>query len=290
MPRKRSIAVALALALLAMLAAGPASADGFAAGDGHEIADLGGLPIEVFTYRPTSCHPTGILFVFHGVARNAATYRDDARPLADALCRLVVAPLFDEARFPIWRYQRGGVVHDGRPVPAADRTVNLVPRLIAWARARESRPDMPHALLGHSAGAQFLDRVAAYVPLEAERIVIADPSTWVRPDAATPAPYGFGALFAPDESEAALRRYLAAPITVVVGAEDTGSRHLADGAEARAQGADRLERAHNTYARARDTARERGWSFGWRFIEIPGLGHDARRNFASPQTRDALKP
>jgi len=285
---KRPIAAALLLATA--LAAGPASADGFAAGDGHEIADLDGLPLEVFTHRPAQCRLQGLLFVFHGVARNAATYRDDARPLADAFCRVVVAPLFDESRFPTWRYQRGGVAHDGHPVPAAERTVNLVPRLVAWARAREGRPDMPYALLGHSAGAQFLDRVAAYVPLEAERIVVADPSTWVLPDTATPAPYGFGALFAPDEAETALRRYLAAPITVVVGAEDTGSRHLADGAEARAQGADRLERARKTYARAQDTARARGWTFGWRFVEIPGLGHDARRNFASPQTRDALKP
>lgn len=286
MKLERSVVAALVL----LAAVTTASAEGMPAGAGQDTADLDGLPIEVFTYRPAACRPKGILVVFHGIARNAATYRDDARPLADGLCRLVVAPLFDEARFPTWRYQRGGVVHGGRPVARSEWAVNLVPRLVAWVRARESRPDMPYALLGHSAGAQFLGRAAAYVPLAADRIVIADPSTWVLPDTATPAPFGFGGLFSSTEADAALRRYLAAPITVLVGAEDTGSRNLAAGAEAEAQGANRLERARNTFDRARDVARVHGWTFGWRFIEIPGVAHNARRNFASPQARDALRP
>lgn len=283
-------------ATLALLAAtlgptvGTAVAGAFPAGPGHDTADLDGVAIEVFTYRPEHCAPGGILIVFHGIARDAASYRDYARPLADGPCRVVVAPLFDEARFATWRYQRGGVVRGDRPLPPAEWTVKLVPALVAWARARADRADMPYALIGHSAGAQFLDRVAAYVPLAAERIVIADPSTWVLPDTATRAPYGFGGLYGATEADAALRRYLAAPITVLIGGDDTGSRHLAGGAAAEAQGADRLERARNTFERARQTAQARGWSFGWRFVEVPGIAHDARRNFASPQARDALRP
>jgi len=280
--------VVAALALLAAVTA--SAAEGMPSGAGHETADLDGLPIDVFTYRPASCRPRGILVVFHGIGSNAATYRDDARPLADGLCRLVVAPLFDEARFPSWRYQRGGVVYGGHPVAPEEWTVNLVPRLVAWARAREGRPDMPYALLGHSAGAQVLGRAAAYVPLAAERIVIADPSTWVLPDTTTPAPFGFGGIFPPKKADAALRRYLAAPITVLVGAEDTGSKDLAAGTEAEEQGANRLERARTTFDRAREAAHAHGWAFGWRFIEIPGIAHSAQRNFASPQARDALKP
>lgn len=279
-------AIVFALALIA--ATSPAAA--FPVGSGHEVADLGGVPIEVFTFRPEHCVPAEILVVFHGIARNPATYRDIARPLAEDRCRLIVAPLFDEARFPAWRYQRGGVVHGGRRVAPADWTVALVPRLIAWTRARESRPDLPYALLGHSAGAQFLGRVAAYLPLTAERIVIAAPSTWVLPEVATGAPFGFGGLFEDKGANAALRRYLAAPITVMVGGEDTGSRNLTMGEAAEAQGADRLERARNTFARARLAAQTHGWAFGWRFVEIPGVGHEARRSFATPQARDALRP
>src|SRR5262249_29657588 len=66
----------------------------------------------------------------------------------------VVAPLFDEARFPVWAYQRGGIVH--RVVlPAASWTVNLTPRLVVWGRERQGLPELPYALIDHSAGAQF---------------------------------------------------------------------------------------------------------------------------------------
>ncbi len=120
--------------------------------DATPSADLDGTTLQLFTFRPARCTITGVLLVFHGLERNAGGYRDHARPPAQALCRLVVAPLFDEARYPAWRYQRGGLVKDELVQPAASWTVNLVPRLIALIRQKEGRPDLPVALIGHSAG------------------------------------------------------------------------------------------------------------------------------------------
>jgi poly(3-hydroxybutyrate) depolymerase len=74
---------------------------------GRRVIDINGAPMEVFTYRPPGCSDPSLLMVFHGVARNARTYRDDARSLAARLCLLVVAPVFDKRAFPAWRYQRG---------------------------------------------------------------------------------------------------------------------------------------------------------------------------------------
>ena len=37
----------------------------------------------VFTYRPDGCSNRALLMVFHGVARNARTYRDDARAITE---------------------------------------------------------------------------------------------------------------------------------------------------------------------------------------------------------------
>ncbi len=50
-------------------------------------------------------------------------------------------------------------------------------------------------------------------------IVIANPSTWVLPSMTDAAPYGFGKL--PDPSRGC-GAYLALPITVLLGAADTG--------------------------------------------------------------------
>jgi poly(3-hydroxybutyrate) depolymerase len=255
------------------------------AGRAEQTVAVGGLPIEVFTYRPEGCRISGLLVVFHGVDRNAATYRDHAVPAADRYCLLAVAPLFDAARFPGWSYQRGGVMRKGGMLPESEWTVGLVARLVDRIRAEERAPRLPVRLIGHSAGAQFLSRLAAYAPFPVERIVVADPSTWVEASTEIAVPFGFAGL---DRPEAALRRYLALPLVAVVGAEDTGSKNLSTMPQARAQGVDRLDRTKNVFERARSVAAANGWRFGWRLVVVPGVAHDARRNFASPETLDAL--
>ena len=294
-PRKFRVGSAatllLALASLMLTSSPPArAADAIPGGNGHQTATINGVPLQVFTYRPDGCAITGMLLVFHGLGRNVEGYRNDAIPLGQRLCMLVVAPLFDEQRFPTWRYQRGGIVNDGKLQPAQDWTVNFVPALVAWVRRQENRPDLPYDLIGHSAGAQFLSRVAAFVPLSATRIVIANPSTWVLPSLDTPAPYGFGGVFPQPQAEDALHRYLAAPITVLLGEEDTGSQDLADSKEAEAQGGTRLARGQNAFHAAQAAAKQHGWPFNWRLALVPGVGHTARGMLGSKQAFDALAP
>jgi hypothetical protein len=259
-------------------------------GSGQETVDLDGIPLQVFTFRPAGCRISGLLVVFHGLDRNASDYRNDAIPLGQRLCRLFVAPLFDEARFPTWRYQRGGIVHDGVVQPAESWTVNLVPRLVSEIRRQENQPDLPYALLGHSAGGQFLSRVAAFGQVQATEIVIANPSTWVRPSLDVAAPYGFGGVYPPSGGEAALRRYLAAPVTVLLGQEDVGSRNLSATEEAEAQGSTRLQRGETVFQEAEAVARQHGWAFNWHLAIVPGVGHSAARMFDSGQALAALGP
>ncbi len=257
---------------------------------GEQTAAIDGVPLQLFTYAPTGCTLSGVLLVFHGLERDARGYRDFARTLGDRLCMVVVAPLFDAERFPNWRYQRAGIEHDGKIEPADSWTINFVPGLVTWVRAAEQRPDLPYSLIGHSGGGQFLSRVAAFLPNQATHIVIANPSTWVLPSLDTPAPYGFGGLYDPAQGQAALRRYLAAPVTVLLGQEDTGSKNLADTDEAQAQGGTRLARGQNTFQQAQAVARAHGWPFQWRELLVPGVGHSARLMFGSAQALEALKP
>ena len=288
--------IALGLAACApqapgQLMTGPATpevAGATPAGSNEQTVDVDGVPFQVFTYRPAGCTLSGILLVFHGVDRNAGPYRDDAVPLGKRYCMLVVAPLFDETRFPSWRYQRGGIVRGGAVQPVAGWTIGLVPRLAAWAKQQVDGPDLPYVLLGHSAGAQFLSRVAAYGTDRPRQVVIANPSTWVRPSTAVAAPYGFGEAFPPAQANASLRRYLALPITVLLGREDTGSRNLATSDEAEEEGSNRFERGQAVFAEASAAARQHGWPFGWRLAVVPGVGHNARRMFTSDAAFEAV--
>src|SRR5262249_40339452 len=105
-----------------------------------------------------------------------------------------VAPLFDLERFPTWRYQRGGIA-DGRTVqPAREWTGNLVVKLVDWVRTSERRT-LDYYMIGHSAGAQFLSRVAAFTPMQARRLVMTNPSTYVAATLDVDAPYGMGRVY-----------------------------------------------------------------------------------------------
>ena len=256
---------------------------------GRQIADVNGAPMVVFTYRPVGCSDPSLLLVFHGIARNARTYRDDARALADRLCLLVVAPLFDRQAFPGWRYQRGGIVKGAAVQDARDFTGRLVLDLVDWVRRQEGRP-IAYSLFGHSAGGQFLDRLAAFVPTEARRIVVANAGSYVFPSLEIDAPFGLGKVYSGTQGEAALRRYLEQPLTIYLGQGDTRDDERNDYPEALAQGASRFQRGVNVFNAAKTLAQTRGWPFNWRLVELPGVGHDARKMLAAPQAAEALSP
>jgi dienelactone hydrolase len=260
-----------------------------APGNGQQTVDIAGTRLTVFTYRPPNCPDLSLLLVFHGVARNARSYRDYTRPLADRNCLILVAPLLGQHDFPGWRYQRGGIVKDGVVQNPQDWTGRLVLALVDWVHQQEGRP-LAYSLLGHSAGGQFLERLAAFVPTQARRIVVANPGSYVFPSLDVVAPYGLGKVYAEADGEAQLRRYLEQPLTIYLGEADTRVDDRDDSPAARAQGASRHQRGVNVFNAARALAQERGWTFNWRLVELPGVGHNAPKMFAAPQATDALAP
>jgi pimeloyl-ACP methyl ester carboxylesterase len=275
--------------LLALATAGgPAAAVPIAPGNAKYSVDLRGLSLDVFTYRP-SCPGPGILLVFHGLNRNAEGYRNVSRSLGDRLCMIVVAPLFDAERFPSWRFQMGGIVNQRALQPPGDWTGQFVLELVAWVRQQEGQA-LPYSMIGHSAGGQFLSRLAAFTPTEAKRIVIANPSTYVFASLQTRAPFGLGGVYSPKTAEAELKRYLQAPVTIFLGQEDVGEENLSETPAARAQGENRHERGLNAYRTAQALAQSRGWAFNWRLVELPGVGHNTVRMFSSASAVDALSP
>lgn len=229
----------------------------FASGKSMRSLDIHGESIEVHAYRPAGYTDGSVLLVLHGLGANAPGYRDYAVPLADAHGYLVISPLFDRKRFPVWRYQTGGIVRDQRAdgefriEPEAQWTGRLFLTIIDTVRVAEGRPDLAYALIGHSAGGQTLSRFAAFVPHQAQRIVIANPSTWQWPSRDERFPYGFGGLPAALAGDAALQRYLAQPITVLLGTADLRrDNNLNIRPPAERQGATRYERGHNAFRAA----------------------------------------
>jgi len=153
----------------------------------------------------------------------------------------------------------------------------------------EGRAALPYYLVGHSAGGQFLVRLAAFLPGEAVRIVAANPGSHLFPVRVQDFAYGFGGLPPELSSDDVIRRYLAARLTLYLGTGDVLPQpSFDDSPPAMRQGAHRLERGRNCFAAAQALARERGWAFGWRKVETAGIGHEAAFMFAAPEAEKAL--
>jgi poly(3-hydroxybutyrate) depolymerase len=249
-----------------------------------------GAPLTLFTYKSATRADGPLVVVFHGIVRNAGDYRNFAMPIAERCGAVVVAPQLDEDRFPEEWYQRGGLLDaEGKARPRDAWMFNVVGAIVAGVRAREGRPEMPYYLLGHSAGAQFLVRLAAFLPGEAKRIVAGNAGSLLFPDRAHTFGYGLGGLPPELSDEAMLRRYFAAPLTLYLGTADVTPRKRFDDSPAgMKQGPHRYARNGAAYALAERMARERGWEFNWRKVEAPGIDHDAGRMFAAKEIEDAL--
>lgn len=283
-------------ALLALLCLACASgAEPYPAGSSQRSVSIGGETIELFAYKPAQYKDGPVLLVLHGLGTNAPGYRNYAIPIADQLGMLVIAPLFDRKRFPVWRYQTGGIVRDQRVEgeftvePEARRMGRTFLDIIDSVRAAEGRTDLGYSLIGHSAGGQTLSRFAAFMPHTAKHIVIANPSTYLWPSRDERFPYGFGGLPPALSDDAVLRRYLAQPVTVLLGTADIergADLNVREGAER--QGYNRLERGRNAFRAAQQLAQQRGWTFNWKLVEVPDVGHSARRMLGSAQAQAVL--
>ncbi len=269
---------------------------GLPAGDGKIEVDVGAHKLDAFTYRPEKYKDGPLIVVFHGMLRNADTYRDNAKGLGDRFGALIVSPLFDAKRFPNEAYQQGGLFKKKESKKESkkelqakeDWTWSLVPKLVDEVRRREGRPDMPCYYIGHSAGGQFLVRLTGFLKSPVQRIVAANPGAELFPTREMPFPYGFGKL--PDQlnGDAALERFLAQPLTIYVGSADTEHKNLDLSDTAKLQGANRYERGKNCFKAAQDLAKSKGWKLNWRLVEAEGVGHDARLMFEHPNCAHAL--
>lgn len=284
-----------ALGLSIALPAAAALAQALPAGNSQRSLEIDGITIEIHVYKPAAYAGGPLLISLHGLGRNASGYRDYVVPLADRHGLLVVAPRFDRERFPAWRYQGGGLVRDQkvagelRVEPEAKWTGRLLLDIVDAVRTAEGRPDLPYYLMGHSAGAQALSRIAAFVPGAPRRIIIANPSAYLWPARSERFPFGFGGLPEALANDEVIRRYLAQPITIVLGTADINrdaNLNLQAGAER--QGPNRYQRGLNTFRKAQQVARDRGWEFNWRLVEVPGVAHSAQRMYSAPETGAAL--
>jgi hypothetical protein len=293
---KQSMRISCTLALLVLLhllaAPGLASAqdpsEPFPIGPGLVVVDFDGTPLNLHFYKPATYSGEQFMVLFHGASRTAIGYRNNAARMAEDFGLLVVVPEFDLERFPNRTYQFGGVFReDGSLADADERTYAFVPKIVEYIRGKEGDGELPYLLLGFSAGSQFVARMAAFVDLDAERMVAMSAGSTMFPNREMQFGLGFGGLPDRFSNDDRIRRYLALPITVAIGTNDTEMAQLPTG-DAYAQGVHRYSRNIRWFNEAMDLAYEKGWDFNWRLVIADGPGHSPPDMFNHPQIGNVL--
>jgi hypothetical protein len=229
------------------------------------VESPGGIQQYVYLSRPVNLAPDRpVVFVMHGMQRNADEYRDQWHDLAMEHDFLLVVPQFSDQNFPETESYNLGNLFDGEG------------QLFDEVRRRFGMTAGSYALYGHSAGAQFVHRFLMYVPeARVSRAVAANAGWYTMPDFGIAYPYG---LKDSAVTEGMLERALQQPLTVLLGEEDTNPDHpsLRRTPEALAQGPHRFARGEAYFSAGQAAARRLDVPFRWRLETVPGADHDNR--------------
>jgi pimeloyl-ACP methyl ester carboxylesterase len=295
------------LLLLMMLASFVAMADSshadFKVGSGSfTFTDQKGdpeKPIRVWYFKPSAySSSTPILFVMHGMQRNAQEYRDQWVSYARQYGALLVVPEFSEKTYPDEGYAQGNMFDSStRPIPENRSGFALVEHLFDYVRVQDNNLSTDYYLYGHSAGGQFVHRMLLFRPdARVRRAVAANPGFYTLPRFTEEFPYGLGNTGLASET---IKQAFGKELTILLGDRDIleNQKSLNKSVGAMKQGKQRFARGMNFFRVAQEESVQRGVSFEWKLQTVPGAGHSnsqmaaiaAQALFRSPANSERSK-
>lgn len=231
--------------------------------------------IRVWTYKPQQWTPDKpVLFVMHGMARNAESYLDAWTEIAEQKGLLLVAPQFDSKFYRVITndYQEGNLhSYFGWQNPESEWAFTVVENIFDHLSAVNGWSVGSYDIFGHSAGGQFVQRMVMLKPDARIRTAIAaNAGTYTFADKTKPYPYGLAGV------QADLARAFKQQLILLLGELDNNAEQgqLDQTDRAMQQGAHRFERGSNFYQSASALATQQGVVLNWRLQPVPGVGHD----------------
>lgn len=237
-----------------------------------------GSAMTVWTYRPAGLRPDDrIVFVMHGVLRNADVYRDNWIEDAKKHRFLLVVPEMTQTQFPRDAgYNFGNMVErqGGAAKPPEQWAWRSIETIFDAVRLGTGSRRDTYAIFGHSAGAQFVHRLVTYAENPRIDAAIAANAGWYTLPVFTEAfPYGLKGSPADDTR---VKANFAKPLIVLLGDRDIDPKHPSlrrdEGSDR--QGTTRFERGQTYVKVAEAEARRLGVPFNWKVEFVPGVAHD----------------
>jgi len=269
----------LLLALCAFVTLAKAATAEFEPGSGSfTFTDQKGdpqKPMQVWYFKPPQYSESSpVLFVMHGMQRNAQEYRDQWIPYARQYGALLLVPEFSEKVYPDERYAQGNMFDSRlRPIPENRSGFALVEHLFDYVRVQHKNLSIDYYLYGHSAGGQFVHRMLLFRPdARIRRAVAANPGFYTLPRFVEEFPYGLEKTGLPGGT---IQQAFGKELTLLLGERDTleNQKSLNKSAGAMKQGSQRFARGMNFFKVAQQESLARGYSLEWKLQTVPGAGH-----------------
>lgn len=241
-----------------------------------DFKPVSGKAMDVYYYKPEGdASKMPILFVMHGVLRNADTYRDNWVELADKYKVLVIVPQFTQENFRGDRgYAFGNVqAKSGELNDPSVWSFNPIDKIFDDVVKQTNSKQTKYDLFGHSAGSQFAHRFIIFTKKnKANRVVTANAGSYTILDSQVNYPFGIKGV---DIDDNRLKLLLQKDLVVQLGDKDIDSNHkqLPKSEGAMKQGAFRLERGQYFYNKAKAQAERLGVPFQWKLRIVAGAAH-----------------
>ena len=225
-------------------------------------------PVTVFYQIPKNGNmkTMPVLFIFPGESRDADTHLQLFSSWANSKGVMLFALQYSTDLYPTTtEYILGGMntrQSSNGLLPREQWNFNFVESLFGEIVCFTQGSQTTYDMWGHSAGAQFVHRYVTFMPDAHIGKAVACNSGWyTMPDLSVEFPYGLRKVSSADGE--LQKKALSRKLYVYVGGADTSTAGLNDN-----------EGGRYYYQQSQQLAKQLGYSFGWSFAEVPGVGHD----------------
>lgn len=231
--------------------------------------------VRVWTYKPPGWHDTNqVLFVMHGMSRNAEDYLDAWVEIANQKKIMLIAPEFHNRfyQYTTNDYQDGNLYNFfGIENPQEEWAFRVIDNIIDHINDTNAFDIDSYNIFGHSAGSQFVHRMVLLYPSTKLNVAIAaNAGVYTIPNEQGDYPYHLPPNHPP------LNQAFAKKLIVLVGGNDTltTSGRLDESSSAKEQGMNRKQRAKYFFEVSQKQSKVISSDFNWQLHTVPDAGHN----------------
>ena len=231
--------------------------------------------IKVYYYAPKKLTKTSrIVFVLHGDNRNGQRYRDEWQRYAGRYNFLVVCPELAKTDFNYWQYNCGNIYDNKkrRYNPKEQWSFNLIEQLFDFVKADRQMIVGSYCIFGHSAGAQFVQRMVLFMPEARCSLAIANGGGgYTMPNFEDNFTRG---LKQTSVTEDGLKEAFKKHLIILMGEKDLVTMKRPASYAETTHKWDRVWRAKFFYEEAKAKAEQMQVDFNWTYKSVPGADHN----------------